>query len=114
MPSIAQISPTNDFLIDDFNTDGNKDILLAGNLFGSEIETIRGDAGLGLVLLGDGKGNFIPIDAHNSGLYLNHDVKHLEPITIGNSSAFVSANNNDFVRIYSIDPFWKSENMVMK
>ena len=42
-------------LIEDFNQDGNLDILVAGNLYTAEVETPRNDAGIGLVLLGDGK-----------------------------------------------------------
>ena len=114
LPSMAQLSPVNDFVIDDFNVDSNMDILLAGNLFGTEIETMRADAGLGLVLFGDGKGNFSLMNAQESGLFLNYDVRYLKPITIGNTSAFISANNNDFVRIYSINPLGISDMVVMK
>ncbi len=103
LPALAQFSPINDFIIEDMNNDGFKDILLAGNLYGSEIETMRADAGLGLLLLGDGKGHFIPMDPHISGLYLNYNVKQLAPIYIGNSPAFIAASNNDFLRLYSIN-----------
>jgi len=60
LPMLAQISSVNDFIVEDFNTDGHLDILLAGNLYHAEVETARNDAGYGLLLLGDGKGNFEP------------------------------------------------------
>lgn len=50
----AQLSPVNAALIDDYNKDGIKDILLVGNRFGAEPETVRYDAGNGTLLLGTG------------------------------------------------------------
>ena len=38
--------------------EGYKDITLAENHYGVELETTRSDAGFGAVLLGDGKNNF--------------------------------------------------------
>ncbi|MCK5699513.1 MAG: VCBS repeat-containing protein, partial [Cyclobacteriaceae bacterium] len=55
---IAQLSSVNSILIDDFNGDGNIDALLSGNLYQSEVETIRNDASFGVFLEGDGQGNF--------------------------------------------------------
>ncbi|MCG8308346.1 MAG: VCBS repeat-containing protein [Cytophagales bacterium] len=105
LPVEAQLAPVNDFIIDDFDSDGNEDILLAGNLYGTEIETMRGDAGLGLFLLGSGRGTFKAIEPHKSGLYLHNDVKHLAPIVISGKPAFISANNNDFIRVFEfLDP----------
>ncbi len=102
LPALAQFSPINDFIIKDLNGDGFDDILLAGNLYGSEIETARADAGLGLLLLGNGNGEFVVQEPIKSGIYLNSDVKQLAPISIGNSFSFVVANNNDFIRLFSI------------
>ncbi len=75
LPNLAQISSVNGILIQDYNNDGNKDVLIAGNLYGSEIETPRNDAGYGLLLTGNGKGEFTAMPADQSGLYLKGDVK---------------------------------------
>ena len=48
LPSRSQISPINSILIDDFDKDRKKDLLIAGNLFVSEVETPRADGGVGL------------------------------------------------------------------
>ena len=57
LPIQAQISPIKNSLVDDFNNDGFKDILLVGNHYGVEVETVRYDAGYGSLFLGDGKNN---------------------------------------------------------
>ena len=77
LPNEAQISSINDFLIRDFNDDKKLDILLAGNLFPAEIETPRNDAGIGLLLYGDGNGNWRPVHATESNIYLPFDVKKI-------------------------------------
>ena len=46
------------FLVEDFNEDGHLDVLTVGNMFVSEIETPRNDAGSGLLMFGDGAGHF--------------------------------------------------------
>ena len=66
-PDEAQISSINSFLTLDINGDGLEDIILAGNLYSSEIETPRADASYGLVLLNNGEGNFDAIDSDESG-----------------------------------------------
>ncbi len=67
--ALAQFSPINNFIKEDINGDGQMDIFLAGNMYGTEIETVRGDVGLGLSLLGDGNGSFTPVELHASGLF---------------------------------------------
>ena len=52
LPNEAQLSSINDILIDDYDQDGHADLLVAGNLYTSEIETPRNDAGMGLLLRG--------------------------------------------------------------
>ncbi len=45
----AQISVTNSIVIEDFNQDGFSDLILAGNMHAIEAETIRMDAGIGII-----------------------------------------------------------------
>ena len=55
LPIEAQTSPIKSCLVQDFNDDGFKDLLLVGNHYGVEVETVRYDAGHGSLFLGDGK-----------------------------------------------------------
>ena len=75
LPPMAQLSPIYGMVADDFNHDGNLDVAMACNDFGTEVGNGRYDALNGLLLLGDGKGNFIPQTILQSGLFLPGDAK---------------------------------------
>ncbi len=100
LPHLAQLSATNTIEIQDFDQDGHLDVLLAGNLYGAEVETPRSDAGYGLLLTGNGKGQFKPIPPSKSGLYIPGDVKDSEPIGIsGKEMGYVFAKNGDALQL---------------
>ncbi|MEM7655194.1 MAG: VCBS repeat-containing protein [Bacteroidota bacterium] len=100
LPSLAQLSSIHDILVQDLNQDGWPDVLVAGNLYQAEVETPRNDASLGLVLLGDGSGHFVPVDAAESGWYLDGDVKSLAWIRRGDSLSILAGLNHGAARIF--------------
>ena len=106
LPKMAQMSAIFGIIYDDFDKDGINDIVVAGNLYNSEIETPRGDAGQGLFLKGDGMGGFIPVRGYNSGLFISGDVKKIKPINLGNSSqqkkGIISGVNNDYIKLIKV------------
>ncbi|MDP9278274.1 MAG: CRTAC1 family protein, partial [Gemmatimonadota bacterium] len=68
LPTMAQIAPAFYAGIADFNGDGREDIFLSQNFFPTEIGTPRYDAGVGLLLFGNGKGGFAPVSDRASGI----------------------------------------------
>lgn len=102
LPNMAQISPTFGIAVGDFNGDGAKDLFLAGNYYEREVETTRSDAGIGCILLGDGKGGFTPIQPWETGVHAYKDVRDVKLITRTGSPYLVVANNNDDVQIYRL------------
>lgn len=99
LPVEAQLSSINQFLVDDYNKDGNLDIILAGNLYVSEVETPRNDASYGMLLTGDGNGNFTANEANSSGLFMPGDVKNMAMIHSGKDEAYIiAAKNNDYLQ----------------
>jgi hypothetical protein len=96
---LAQISVTNSIVVEDFNRDGFKDLVLAGNFHLIEAETIRMDAGVGTYMLNDKKGNFESIPYHKSGLYLDGDVRDLKILKTAGDPVFICAKNNDYVQL---------------
>jgi len=98
LPNEVQISSINGMVVDDFNSDGLLDVVVAGNLYGAEVETTRNDASYGSVMIGDGKGNFSPIPFYESGFYLKHDTKELDVVNTVNGKVIIAANNNDLMK----------------
>lgn len=103
LPIEAQFSSINGILVDDYNNDGNLDILTAGNFYASEIETPRNDASMGLIMLGDGNGKFNSVKASESGLYAPYDTRNVKSINIAGNKAIIMANNNDSLRIFKVN-----------
>jgi hypothetical protein len=99
LPNEAQVSSINDFLIDDFDQDGKKDILLAGNLYPAEIETTRNDASIGLLLKGDGNGNWQPLKAKQSGVSLPFDIKKIRKVKTANGDLYLFGVNDGRLQV---------------
>lgn len=102
LPNEAQISNINQILVDDYDKDGNLDALIAGNLYASEVETPRADAGIGLLLKGDGKGHFQPVEARNSGFFVPGDVKDMARVKTPKGDYIVVAKNNDYLQLVKL------------
>ncbi|HKQ40774.1 MAG TPA: VCBS repeat-containing protein [Verrucomicrobiae bacterium] len=68
LPREAQFSPVFGMSVADMDGDGNEDIFLAQNFFTVDGDTSRYDAGRGLWLTGDGKGNFRAVPGQESGI----------------------------------------------
>ncbi len=106
LPKMAQISAVFGSVYDDFDNDGYMDVVIAGNLYNSEIKTVRNDAGQGLFLKGDGDGKFVPVRGYDSGLYIPGDVKKLKSIRLGEGTSarkgVIAGINNDFVRLIAV------------
>ncbi len=100
----AQSAPVKSSILEDLDDDGNIDILLAGNMFHTEVETSRYDAGYGHYLKGDGKGGFTYVQNSESGFYAGQDVKDLASIKIGANRAILVANNNGVLETFIVIP----------
>lgn len=104
LPVEAQLSPITGIVVMDINKDGNMDIIGAGNNYGAEVETVRYDAGRGVVLLGDGKGGFTAVNLLESGLFANNDVKDVKLINVGaeKKPVLLIANNNSAMQSFAL------------
>jgi ASPIC and UnbV/FG-GAP-like repeat len=94
LPAMAQLGPLNGMIADDFNSDGNLDVMITGNDYGNEVTDGRYDAINGLVLLGDGQGNFIPQSILQSGFFVPGDAKALIKLRGNDNNYLVVASQN--------------------
>lgn len=100
LPKAAQTSPVYAILVKDVDGDDNLDILLGGNLYGAKPEVGRYDANNGLVLKGDGKGDFTIISSARSGFFVDGEMRDLVTLQVGNREVIVAARNNDSLVIF--------------
>ncbi len=73
LPKEAQFSPAFALVVADFDGDGHEDLFLSQNFFPTQPFTMRNDAGRGLLLRGDGTGNFTAMTGQQSGLMVYGD-----------------------------------------
>jgi hypothetical protein len=94
LPKQAQYSALNGVLVDDYDADGNLDVLINGNDYGTEVSVGRYDALNGLLLKGDGKGAFKPLSIVESGIFIPGNGKALVSIKGANGVQLVAASQN--------------------
>ncbi|MEO6499668.1 MAG: FG-GAP-like repeat-containing protein, partial [Mucilaginibacter sp.] len=94
LPLQAQLSQISGMSVDDFNGDGNLDVAINGNDFGTEVTAGRYDALNGLVLLGDGKGNFKPLSMLQSGIYIPGNGKAMVKLQGANNTYLMAASQH--------------------
>lgn len=105
LPAQAQFSPVYGILVQDFNLDGNLDVLMAGNFFGTRVKYGRYDANKGLILLGDGKGNFSVASNEESGLDIDGEIRDIATVKRADSTQLmIFSRNDDFVKTYIFNP----------
>ncbi|HUX84965.1 MAG TPA: VCBS repeat-containing protein, partial [Chitinophagaceae bacterium] len=94
LPVNAQFAPVYGMVADDMDGDGNLDLVCTGNDFGTEVFTGRYDALNGLLLKGDGKGDFTPETISQSGIYIPGDGKSLVKVLGADGSYLLFAGQN--------------------
>ena len=103
LPNLAQLSSVNAIIAKDFNNDNIQDLLIAGNLFASEIETPRNDASMGLLLLGTETGDFLEVPTEESKFLVSKDVKAMALLKTANGFSVLVANNNDKAQLLKLN-----------
>lgn len=98
-PYQAQLSAVNAILYDDFNSDGTREIILAGNFYGFKPEVGRLDANYGQVFtFKNGHFNYLP--PSRSGLMLTGQVRSAITIKAGGRKNYLFGRNDEHVISY--------------
>ncbi|MBA4056507.1 MAG: hypothetical protein C0490_17460 [Marivirga sp.] len=102
LPTPAQVAPINGMVTSDIDEDGNMDVVLVGNDYGTEVFAGRYDAFTGMILLGNGKGSFTAISSARSGFYVPGDAKALVRLSAANNEElFIASQNRDSLVVFS-------------
>jgi hypothetical protein len=107
LPAEAQRAPVYGILAADVDGDGHVDLLLAGNFDGMPPELGgRMHASDGLLLRGDGTGNFTPVERARSGFVVPGETRDIQRVKTGGKGTggdlYVVARNNDRPLVFQV------------
>ncbi|HUX55896.1 MAG TPA: VCBS repeat-containing protein [Bacteroidales bacterium] len=102
LPIEVQFSSVYAADIGDYNSDGNLDILLGGNLFNVKPEVGRYDASYGSFLMGDGHGDFTNIPPKVSGFHLDGEIRDIMEVETSTDKILMISRSNDSLKAYKI------------
>jgi len=100
LPVEAQFSPVYTIAADDFDKDGNCDLLIGGNQYRAKPETGIYDAGYGLFLKGDTAGTFHPVLPMTSGFFTKGELRDMKILNIHGGRIIAVARNNDNLQFF--------------
>lgn len=98
LPLQAQFSPVFTITELDYDKDGNPDLLLCGNIKHARIRFGKSDANYGILLKGDGKGNFTYVNQVESGFHIHGDVRSV----IQMNDKLIFGINQDSIKVYQL------------
>jgi hypothetical protein len=95
LPLMSQLSTVNCISVADLNSDGIKDIFMAGNFYGLKPQGGRFDAGYGVTLSGTPSKQFVYMSPAQSGLFVNGQARCIDIIrNPGGENLFLVGMNN--------------------
>ena len=104
LPDYAQFSAVYGMLAMDVNGDGNLDLMINGNDFGTEISTGRYDAANGWILLGNGRAEFRVLLPGESGFFVPGDGKSLACLqSVKKQPLYFALQNQGPLRTFAIN-----------
>jgi hypothetical protein len=102
LPREAQIAPIYGILAADLEGRSKTDLLVAGNFDGFKPEIGRMHAGYGLLLRGDGKGDFTPMPVQQSGFFVPGQARDIKRVRTRSGYIYVVARNNDRPLVFRV------------
>lgn len=100
LPMAAQFAPVFGIAPGEFTGDGIEDAILVGNFYSPDVLTGRYDAFTGLLLKGDGLGNFDPVSMQESGISISGNAKALAMLRMSDTKTLLLASqNNDSLQV---------------
>lgn len=96
LPPEAQYAPVFTINLLDYDGDGNNDLLLCGNIDHTRVRFGKYDANYGMLLKGDGKGQFSYVSQQKAGFKLTGDVRSVVEV----NGTYLFGVNGKGIRAY--------------
>ncbi len=94
LPVMAQLSPVKAIVAEDLNGDGNVDVMISGNDYGTDVSAGQADALKGVVFQGEGNGKFATLSIAQSGIYIPGDARALVTLNGSDNKVIAVASQN--------------------
>ena len=101
LPPLAQSIPIITSDVIDINDDGYEDVIIAGNIYNTEVETPRLDNQFALILLSNKINNYTTLGPKETGLYTNGNIKSIKVIN-NEKPQLLIGNNNSALEIFEL------------
>lgn len=95
LPTTAQFAPIQAAINADFNKDGLKEILAAGNFYPFRVQLGREDAGKGVLLQWDAKKKILTTSSMSIGPFIDGDVRDAVSVSSSNGEQIVLISKNN-------------------
>jgi hypothetical protein len=103
LPDLAQLSPINAFIFDDFEGDSKKEIIAAGNFYPFKPQLGRSDASMGISLRYENA--VVVAGGVLSDLWLTGDIRHMELLQFNSGiKRILVSRNNGRASVYALGP----------
>jgi len=103
LPAQAQSFPMLSCEEFDVDGDGYKDLIIAGSIYNTEVETPRWDAGTGLVLKSNRSDGYDVLSPKEAGLFLDGNIKSLTTMEVGARNYLIGGVNSGLLSIHQIN-----------
>ncbi len=101
-PKSVQISPIMDFDFIDIDNNNSKEIVIVGNHYNTEVETVRYDASFGSILSYK-EGEFIVNDPNSTGFVNKGNAKNIAIINSEDKKLILVTNNNNSLQVFKLN-----------
>jgi hypothetical protein len=101
LPDLAQTIPIISSEVIDVNNDGYEDVIIAGNIYNTEVETPRLDNQFAIILISNKNKNYKALGPNDTGLYTTGNTKSIQYIE--NSNLLILANNNGLADEFNLE-----------
>lgn len=101
LPKAAQVAPIMDFEFVDIDNDEIEEILVVGNMYEAEVETVRYDTSKGVVLKYN-NGAFSVLPASETGFFVKGNTRDIALLSTSKGRGLVVSRNNDKVKYFTL------------